>query len=115
MRRGNVLIVEDEAYLQLYWEEVCEEEGIKVAATVGTVAEALSLLNNLRFSGVILDVTLQDGSSAPVAEALRKTLTPTFVCTGDPFKLPEAFRGFKILEKPVPYDKMVEAVHELAK
>jgi DNA-binding NtrC family response regulator len=110
INRKQVLIIEDEAYLQIYWEEVCDEVGLTVAGFASTVPEAIKLVENSRFAGVVLDVTLTDGTTEEVAEHLRHSLTPVIVCTGDPHKLPEAFHGFTVLEKPLSFSQMEEAL-----
>ena len=111
----NVLIVEDEAFLQLYWEEVCKDEGVNVAAMVGTVREANALISTNRFSGVVLDVTLLDGTSETVADMLRKTLTPGLICTGEPHRLSSCYQGFNLIEKPASFDDMTRALRLLIK
>jgi DNA-binding response OmpR family regulator len=112
---STVLIVEDEAFLQLYWEEVCKEEGVDVAAMVGTVKEAMELIRVNRFSGVILDVTLLDGTSEPVADMMRKTLTPGLICTGELHRLSSCYHGFNLIEKPASFDDMTKALNLLLK
>jgi DNA-binding response OmpR family regulator len=72
----TVLVVEDEVLIALDLMLVLEGHGWNVLGPAATVQEALRLLNHDLPAVALLDVTLQDGTVAPVAEALRARNVP---------------------------------------
>lgn len=101
MARGKVLIVEDEAMIQILLEDLCEASDCDVVGVVDNVPDALTAVQTLDFNVAILDVHLAHGHSEPVAEALRELGKPVLVATGSSEgQLPSAYDGFTVLQKP---------------
>jgi hypothetical protein len=53
-----------------------EDFGCDVVGPVGTIEEALAILNNGGLDGALLDANLNGESSSPIAAALRKASVP---------------------------------------
>jgi len=91
-----ILIVEDDVYLALDLSMAVEGSNGRVVGPVGTVAEALELLESEPVSAALLDSQPADGDVTPVAMLLTKRGVPFVIhaCTGLPAgvarSLPEA-------------------------
>lgn len=95
------LVVEDEALLARDALRRLTAQGATVAGPVGTVAEALLLLETAEMDAALLDITLDGESVFPVAEQLRQRKIPFAFVTGlDRSNLPPAFKGVPIFPKP---------------
>lgn len=98
---NGVLIVEDEAMVQMLIEDICFVADVPITAVVDNVKEALVAVEKGDFSAVILDVNLHGETSEPVAEALQGLGVPVIVSTGSyPGELPSAYDGFTVVQKP---------------
>jgi DNA-binding response OmpR family regulator len=89
--RKTVLVVEDEFLLAFDLMLLLERAGWDVLGPVATVDQALRLLRGRRPDVAILDVTLKDGTVAPVAEALRARNVPFIVASA--YSRPERVGG----------------------
>ncbi len=91
----RVLVAEDQAVIAL-------DLGCVVLPPAPSAAEALAALRAGRPDAALLDVTLADGSAAPVAEALAAAGVPFAVLTGhDPGGIAgPALRAAPYLAKP---------------
>ena len=69
----RALVVEDEGSVALLIEDMLEELGCEVAASVATLAEALTAATDGSFDFAVLDVNLAGELVFPVAEVLRQT------------------------------------------
>lgn len=78
----RVLVVEDEFLIALDIEDALAELGCEVAGPVASVTDALDLLEQAGCDLAVLDVRLGDGSTAPVAQILRRRGIPFVVLTG---------------------------------
>jgi CheY-like chemotaxis protein len=78
----KVLVAEDEALLALELELTLGELGCTVLPAASSVAGALAILGAERPDVALLDVSLADGSAAPVAAALAAAGVPFAVVTG---------------------------------
>lgn len=78
----RALIVEDQMLIALDLEQILEEAGLKVIATVTSPAEALATLDRELPDVAILDVNLGDGNSEPIGHALRQRGVPFIFATG---------------------------------
>ena len=78
----SVLVVEDECLIALDIEDALTELGCKVLGPVPTVAEALAIVAAVRCDVAILDVRLAEGSTAPLAVALRQQGIPFVILSG---------------------------------
>jgi len=70
LKQARVLVAEDEPFIALTLALAIEDAGGVVVGPVGTVREAMALLQSGRVSAAILDVNLADGDVFPVLELL---------------------------------------------
>src|SRR5438270_3526064 len=82
LRGQHVLIVEDEYFLAQDLAEFFQTLGVEVLGPVGTVTEALSLLDSAELQGAVLDVNLRGERVYPVADMLRRTHVPFVFASG---------------------------------
>ncbi|HXW70348.1 MAG TPA: response regulator [Methylocella sp.] len=112
---ARLLIVDDEplvAELLLTWLADLECE---VAGPADGVESALRLLSEGQaVDGAILDVTLADGDSYPIADALRSRGIPFAFATGhDHAEFAERFDGVLTLPKPFSFEDVQKTVAHL--
>lgn len=101
MKRGRVLIVEDEFMIRVLLEDICDTANCDVVASCTTVADALEAIESTDFNVAVLDVNLQGETSEPIAHALRAAGKNVLVSTGStPGDLPSAYDGFTVVQKP---------------
>jgi CheY-like chemotaxis protein len=80
----HLLVVEDEVMVLMLIEDALAECGCEQITAVGTVGEALALVEARRFDAGMLDVNLDGDPSYPVAEALAARGVPFFFATATP-------------------------------
>lgn len=78
----QVLIVDDEAIIAAYAEDIFTDLGASTVSTAANVSEALSLIGAQPFDLALLDVNLSGASSEPIARALAAKGVPFVVATG---------------------------------
>jgi CheY-like chemotaxis protein len=97
----RALVVEDEGSVALLIEGMLEDLGCEVAASVATLAEALTAATDKSFDFAVLDVNLAGELVFPVAEVLRGRQLPFLFSTGyGRMGVPETFKGCEVLNKP---------------
>ncbi|HEV7276566.1 MAG TPA: response regulator [Devosiaceae bacterium] len=97
----RVLLVEDESLVAMAVEDMLHDLGCEVAATAGSVPEALERLQVGGFDFALLDVNLANQQVFPVAEALSEQRIPFAFASGyGAANLPEAFRARPVAAKP---------------
>jgi CheY-like chemotaxis protein len=97
----RVLVVEDEAIVAVFLEEVLEELGHEVAGIVSRLEEAMARANDRDFDLAILDVHLAGLDVYPFADALASRDIPFIFTTGlDKHVIPEHLRDRPTLQKP---------------
>ncbi len=108
----HILIVEDEFILASDLRAELAEAGAVVVGMVGTVGEALDLVEALpRIDGAVLDVNLRGETVFPVADRLVARGVPFLFTTGyDASAIPPRFRDVVRCEKPVNMAAVVQAV-----
>jgi CheY-like chemotaxis protein len=100
----HVLIVEDEYFLAQDLADYLHDLGVEVLGPVGTVAEALRLLESAEVQGAILDVNLKGERVYPVADVLRRKDVPFVFASGYGGELePDAYAEVPRCIKPVDY------------
>lgn len=109
------MICEDESLLAIDLQIALEAAGAEICALAASRADALVLLETLEPDAVILDVELNDGACADVAERLSARGIPFIVITAfdEPRQAPPAFAGVRWLLKPLDPDELVPAVADL--
>ena len=89
-----VLLIEDEALIQMMIADMLAELGHTIAAEAGDLASALEYANNTEFDFAVLDLLLGSTSSAPVAAVLAERNIPFAFASGyGADGIPEGFQG----------------------
>jgi CheY-like chemotaxis protein len=106
-----VLIVEDEYFLAQDLADYLQDLGVEVLGPVGTVAEALNLLESAEVQGAILDVNLRGERVYPVADVLRQKHVPFVFASGYGGELePSAYAEVPRCIKPVDYALLAQTL-----
>jgi CheY-like chemotaxis protein len=102
LRGLRVLVVEDEALIAMYLEDVLLELGCQVIGPASTVSEALGLAARSRPDAATLDVNLGKAQVYPVAQALEQARIPFVFVTGyGSAGLSETYAQYPTIKKPV--------------
>lgn len=97
----RVLVVEDEGAIALLIEEMLEEFGCEVVASVARLATACEIAGAVQVDLAILDVNLAGERVFPVADILRGRQIPFLFSTGyGASGLPAEYAGCPVLHKP---------------
>ncbi|MCK1277668.1 MULTISPECIES: response regulator [unclassified Bradyrhizobium] len=97
----RVLIIEDEALVAFFIEDMLTDMGHEVGAVVSRMQEALDLAKTGTFDLAIVDVNLDGEPSYPIAETLRKRGIPFIFATGYGSKgLDPTFADAPVVAKP---------------
>ena len=94
-----------------------ESSGAVVVGPVSTADAALELIDREEFDLALLDIMLQDGVSAPVAERSLALGRPVLFLTGfhSLDMLPASLHGVPCLEKPVDRIDLLEEISRLVR
>lgn len=114
---SHILIADDEAEICASLEEILREEGYQVT-TVGTAAEALTLMQDAFFEVALLDIWLPDRDGLDVmldVQALAAESRPEVVIISGHGTIETAVRATKLgaydfLEKPLSLDRTLMVV-----
>ncbi|WP_434647615.1 response regulator [Pseudomonas sp. D1-2] len=97
----KVLLVEDEGAVAMLIEEMLEEQGCEVVASIPRLAMAREAAGTVEVDLAILDVNLAGERVFPVAEILRDRKIPFLFSTGyGASGLPAEFAQCPVLHKP---------------
>jgi CheY-like chemotaxis protein len=103
-RKGNsikVLVVEDEGLVALMIEDILQDLGCEIVASVAHLADACVIAAKAPIDLAVLDVNLGGERSFPVAEILRDRGVPFLFSTGyETDGIPAEFNGYPVLGKP---------------
>jgi DNA-binding response OmpR family regulator len=115
MTRPCCMIVEDQALIGMSLEAFLEDAGFSIAGPFLSCADSLSWLEHNSPDVAVLDVSLRDGTSLPIAHALKGRNTPFAVYSGLPFSsdLPDELQGVPWLEKPAPREELTQIIAHL--
>jgi CheY-like chemotaxis protein len=107
----RILIAEDDPVIAMLLEEVLSEAG---AIIVGPVASAEAGLHADAADAALLDLNLQGGTCAPLADHLAARGTPFVLTSGDAGSTPlPAHPATPVLAKPFAPEAAVEALAAL--
>lgn len=119
MAQSRILIVEDEPLVRRAFERILQDEHEVVC--VGSISEAIGALEGLKFSAIVSDVDLPDGSGIDLLKTVRKRDADVafVVVTGYP-SVDSAqdsvnFGAFRYLTKPVDFAALRDAVGRAAR
>lgn len=98
----GVLLVEDEAILRMLLEDMIEDLGFELAASVDSIDAAQgAITGGCAIGAAIVDVNLGGEPSFPVADLLLQRQVPFLFSTGYGAEgIPERFRDVPVLAKP---------------
>lgn len=108
----RVLIVEDEAILTMFLEDVLTEAGCEIVATASRFGEAMTKARSLSFDVATLDVNLNGEQSLPIAHELASRGIPFVFATGYGSKLPSDAPEAPVLRKPFELDELARALRQ---
>ena len=103
----RLLVVEDEALIGLFIEELVESFGCVLAGRAGTVREALKLIETVPIDGALLDVNLGGEIAALVSQSLSDKHIPFLLVTG--YETPP-LSGFPVVTKPFESDHLRQMI-----
>jgi DNA-binding response OmpR family regulator len=113
LRGRRLLIVEDEYLLAQDLRDYFQQLGVEVIGPVGSVSEALKLLNLIEVHGAILDINVRGERVYPVADALRQKRVPFIFASGYGRETePAAYADVPRCIKPVDFSVLAKAVSE---
>jgi len=102
--RPIVLIVEDEPFISMLYEDIVIDAGLSVGRSFASCESAKEWLTVHRPDVAILDIKLQDGCSTELAKKLCGREIPFLVVSGysaESEGIDEIFKSAPWLEKPV--------------
>ena len=108
----RVLVVEDEYMLASELKDELDDAGAIVLGPVGTVEDALKLIQGeAEIDGAVVDVNLHGEMAYPVADLLLERAVPMVFTTGyDVGDLPPRFAHVVRCEKPVQLRRVAQAI-----
>jgi CheY-like chemotaxis protein len=107
----KVLIVEDEGFVALLIEDMLEDLGCEIIASVAKLKEGCEIAATAQIDLAVLDVNLGGERSFPIAQILRDRGVPFMFSTGyGTDGLPPEFLGCPILAKPFSANALAETV-----
>jgi CheY-like chemotaxis protein len=97
----KVLVVEDEGFVALLIEDMLQDLGCEIVASVARLQEACTIARTAQIDLAVLDVNLGGERSFPVAHILHERGVPFMFSTGyGTSGLPAEFSGCQVLAKP---------------
>jgi len=110
----RILLVEDELLISCLLEDMLEDLGCTLVGPASRVDQALRLVAGEAIDAVILDVSLDQQLSYPVADALVARGIPFLFSTGyDRDRLRDGYRSFAMLQKPFHPSELAEVLSGL--
>ncbi|WOH60209.1 response regulator [Bradyrhizobium sp. BWC-3-1] len=111
---ASVLLVEDEALIQMMIADMLAELGHSVVAEAGDLVSALEHANTTNFDFAVLDVLLGRTSSEPVAQVLAQRNVPFVFASGyGADGVPARFQERPLLTKPFQLDQLNGCIAKL--
>ena len=113
MERRKVLIIEDEPLIAMLLEDMLNELGFDADTSGGRLASAMEAAAATQWRCVILDVSLGDEETYPVADALMAREIPFIFATGyGRDGLRPGYRDTPVLQKPFLIDDLEVALRD---
>jgi CheY-like chemotaxis protein len=107
---GSLLDVEDDAELAGLLQDVLNMSGYDVVLA-GSNADALACLSSeRRIEAAILDLSVTNGTTLPVADRLRSDRVPYVFASGSACTLPDEHRWAPFFSTPFPIPALINAV-----
>lgn len=104
LEHRRILVVEDEVFVALDVAATVEDANGTVVGPVGTVRQAIDLINRQEVDAAILDVNLADGDVEPVLDRLKSRNIFVVIHTGGglPPRLAARYPEMPVFQKPIP-------------
>jgi DNA-binding NtrC family response regulator len=109
LKGKTILIVEDEFFISSDLEQILADAGAETVL-VDAAGAAMEKLASTRFDAVILDIHLQDESTYPVADELRRREIP-FVFLSGYLTIREGYADVPFLDKPFTAETVTNALN----
>jgi CheY-like chemotaxis protein len=110
----RILVAEDEFFVALVVEETLQSVGCTVLGPYSDLAQATAAAAEEPIDAAVLDINLGGEMVYPLAEHLHRHGIPFVFTTGYAVAdLPEHFRVFECLNKPVDPTTLKRAVHQM--
>jgi CheY-like chemotaxis protein len=110
----RILVAEDEFFIALVVEETLQSLGCTVLGPFADLAQATEAATREPVDAAVLDINLGGEMVYPLAEHLHRHGIPFVFTTGYAVAdLPERFRVFNCLRKPVDPRTLKQAVHHM--
>jgi CheY-like chemotaxis protein len=107
----RVLLVEDEGPVAMLVEDMLQDLGCRVAASVASVPDALRAISQNDFEFALLDVNLAGVKVDPVAEELARRGTPFAFASGyGKAGLRQDLQERPVVQKPFRKDELGETI-----
>jgi DNA-binding response OmpR family regulator len=107
----KVLLVEDEGLVALMIEDILEDLGYEVVASVPSLDRARAVASVAEIDFAILDVNLAGEQSFPAARILRERGVPFLFSTGyGTAGIPSEFQECPVLSKPFSASALAHAI-----
>jgi CheY-like chemotaxis protein len=111
----KILVVEDEFLVALEVEEALEHLGCNIVGPFARLDKAVEAAQRSPLDGAILDINLNGEMVYPLAELLERLSIPFVFITGyTASDLPERFRAFRRLTKPLDVNALRRAFHDFS-
>jgi CheY-like chemotaxis protein len=100
--RRRILVVEDEALTAAAIQSSLSAAGFDVIGPAASVSQALALMDRGSCDAAVLDISLGNETSEPIARKLTSSGTPFVVVTGySRARMPEIYRAAPFIRKPL--------------
>jgi CheY-like chemotaxis protein len=112
----KVMIVEDQMLIALELEQILQEAGLEVVATLTSSQQSIGYLADGPLPDLaILDVNLGDTTSEPIAHVLKQKGVPFMFATGydNGNDVPAAFSDVPVVRKPYSGETIVRQLDRL--
>jgi CheY-like chemotaxis protein len=114
LKGKRFLIVEDEPLIALDIVAGLENVGVQVEGPVGSVKEAVRVVEDSSFDAVLLDANLRGERAGDIAAALTRRNIPFCFVTGYGRQaLPESFARSMVLTKPFTQEQLIRTAEGL--
>jgi two-component sensor histidine kinase/FixJ family two-component response regulator len=113
---GQILLVEDEAFVAMMMRDLIAEIGFHVVGPFGKIADAIENLDRHALVAAVLDVNLAGEKIYPLAEQLSGRGIPFVFVTGYAADaIDDRFAGVPVLQKPVDGAALRKALNQADK
>jgi DNA-binding response OmpR family regulator len=114
LQHQRILIVEDEYLVGISLQDSLESEGATVIGPIGSIDDALHILDQCEIDLAVLDINLRGVEVYPVADALEQMKIPFLFASGyDARSLPARFGHRRLVEKPCDIEVLTIIIHSL--